>query len=137
MTAAHTRTEAPAARHARPTGTMVAAGLAMMVPLAVTVLMMLTEATYPGTVAGTYAVLATEHLVALIGAVVLFAVGRRVGPPVRGLGIAAVIAAVVLIGAQVSVQAVDQNIGGGFVWFVAALVLAVLGAVAVVRSRRA
>lgn len=137
MTAVHTRTEAPAARHARPTGTMVAAGLAMMVPFVVTVAMILTDATYPGTVAGTYAVLVVEHLVALLGAAVLFGVGRRVGSPVRGLGLAAVIAAVVLIGAQLCVQAVDQNIGGGLLWFVAAAVLAVLGGVAVADSRRA
>lgn len=112
MTAAHTRTEAPAARHARPTGTMVAAGLAMMVPFVVTVAGILTDATYPGTVAGTYAVLVVEHLVALLGAVVL-------------------------IGAQVSVQVADTNIGGGLLWFVAAAVLAVLGGVAVADSRRA
>lgn len=135
MIAAHTRADGAADR-ARPAGAMIAAGLALMVPLVLTVVMVLTEATFPNSVAGTYALVAVEHLVALVGAVVLFAVGRRVGSPARGLGLAAVIAAVVLIGAQVSVQAVDQNIGGGFVWFVAAAVLAVLGAVAV-RSRRA
>ncbi|MGJ5590055.1 hypothetical protein ACSBQY_02380 [Micrococcus lylae] len=134
MTVAHA---APAARPARPTGTMVAAGLAMTVPFAVTVLMMLTEAPFPNSVAGSHALVAAQHLVALLGAVVLFAVGRRVDSPVRRLGLTAVIAAVVLIGAQVSVQVADPDIGGGLLWFVAALVLAVLGAIAVVRSRRA
>jgi hypothetical protein len=134
MTAVRTRSDAG---RARPNGVVVAAGLALMVPLAVTTVMVLTEAPFPNSVAGTYTLLAVQHLVALLGAVVLFVVGRRAGSPIRGIGLAAVIAALVLSAAQVSVQAVDQNIGGGFVWFVAALVLGVLGGVAVARTRPA
>lgn len=60
---------APAARHTRPTGAMVASGLAMMVPLGVTVVMMLTEVPFPHTAAGTYGLAAAQHLVAVLGAV--------------------------------------------------------------------
>lgn len=114
-----------------------AAGLALGVPLAVTVFMMLTETTAPGTVAGTYAFIAVEHLVALVGAVVLVAVGRHAGRSVRGLGVAAVVLALVLIATQLWVMDSDPNIGGGFLWLVTATLLAVLGGVATAASRRA
>lgn len=126
-----------AARPSTHRGTMIAAGLALMVPLAFTVVMMLAEATAPDSLAGTYALIAVEHLVPLVGAVVLFTVGRRVGRPFRGLGLTAVVAAVVLIAVQLVVQASDSNIGGGALWLVAAGVLAVVGGVTMAASRRA
>ena len=137
MTAVQTNSHFAAVGGGRSRGTMIAAGLALMVPLALTVVMMLTEATGPDSLAGTYALIAVEHLVPLIGAVVLLAVGRRVGRPFRGLGLTAVVTAVVLIAIELWVMGSDPNIGGGFLWLVAAGVLAVVGGVAMAASRRA
>ncbi|GEM_PF-5124439 len=136
MTAVPTPADAdPAGRRPRPTSALIAAGTALMVPLVLTVFMMVAE-TGPGTVAGTYALLAAEHLVALAGAVALIVIGRRVGRPVRGLGLTAVVASVVPIAAQFVLQVSDPNIGSGALWMVSAAVLALTGGLAVASARR-
>ena len=118
----------------RAGGLFTGAGLSLLVPLASTVLLLLSETGLP-TVAGTIALLVMRNLIGLAGALVLLAAGRRDMTAVRRLGVAATITATVMIAAEIVGYASINSIGAGMLLLGSQGVLAGIGALVLARAR--
>lgn len=119
----------------RAGGPFTGAGLALLVPVATTTLLLLLETGLP-TVAGTIALLVARNLIGLAGALVLLAAGRRDMPAVRRLGVAATVTATVMIVAEIVGYASINGIGAGMLLLGSQGVLAGIGALVLARARR-